>query len=173
MFTFLRWAPWALAAAAGVFTLWAMLAQVETTDQLGAAMQGVKANVAQAKDLTAETARVLSPLAHTADTLAAMNQGLEATVADLKAMNESMGRVLVQQEGVLARIDSLNGHTGTLVADLGAVDAKNQALLGAARGMTAQTVGQANLIEELSSLTGTSISHLSRLNERFAFLSQY
>lgn len=173
MFTFLRWAPWALAAAAGVFTLWALLAQVDTTEQLGAAMQGVKANVAQAKELTAETARVLSPLAHTADTLAAMNKGLAATVGDLKAMNESMGRVLVRQEGVLARIDSLNGHTGALVTDLAAVDAKNQALLGAARAMTGQTAGQAAYIEQLASLTGTSISHLGRLNERFAFLSQY
>lgn len=173
MFTFLRWAPWALAAAAGVFTLWALLAQVETTEQLGAAMQGVKANVAQAKELTAETARVLAPLAHTADTLAAMNKGLEATVGDLKAMNESMGRVLVRQEGVLTRIDSLNSHTGTLVTDLAAVDTKNQALLGAARAMTVQTAGQAASIEELAGLTGTAITYLGRLNDRFAFLAQY
>ncbi|MDF2630899.1 MAG: hypothetical protein K0R39_4730 [Symbiobacteriaceae bacterium] len=173
MFAFLRWAPWALAAAAGVITLRGFLAQVETTDQLNAAMQGVKANVAQAKELTAETARVLSPLAHTADTLAAMNKGLEATVADLRAMNDSMGRVLVKQEGVLARIDGLNSHTSIVVADLAAVDAKNQALLGANRAMTSQTVGQAVSIEELAGLTGTSITFLSRLNDRFAFLSQY
>jgi division protein CdvB (Snf7/Vps24/ESCRT-III family) len=170
---FLRWTPWALAAAAGVLTVSLLLAQIRTQDQLNVAMQGVRANVAQAKDLTAETARVLSPLAATADTLAAMNQGLEVTVGDLQAMNESMGRVLVRQEAVLARIDSLNGHTGTVVADLGVVGEKNQALLGASRAMTAQTVGQAGSVEELAGLTGVSISHLSLLNDRFAFLSQY
>ncbi|HWI65345.1 MAG TPA: hypothetical protein VNT75_26230 [Symbiobacteriaceae bacterium] len=170
---FLKWTPWAVAAAAGVFTIWALLAQIETQDQLNLAMQGVKANVAQARDLTGETARVLAPLASTADTLAVMNKGLAGTVADLQAMNASMGRVLVKQEAILTRVDSLNAHTSTVITDLGTVDARNKAMLTAAAGLTALTGGQADSVETLAGLTGGSITHLSRLNARFAFLSQY
>ncbi|HYF92142.1 MAG TPA: hypothetical protein VD969_07830 [Symbiobacteriaceae bacterium] len=168
----LRWAPWALAAAAGLFTVWALLAQIETQDQLNAAMQGVKANVARARELTGETARVLAPLASTADTLADMNKGLEGTVADLKAMNESMSRVLVKQEAIMARIDSLGGHTSAVIADLGTVGGKNQALLKLTTALTAQTAGQARSVETLSDLTGQSIVHLRKVNARFGFLSQ-
>lgn len=172
-FAFLRWAPWAVAAAAGIFTVWALLAQISTQDQLNVAMQGVKANVAEARELTGETARVLAPLATTADTLAAMNQGLLGTVADLQAMNGSMARVLVKQEAILARIDSLNGHTTTVIANLGTVDAKNKALLATSAALTGQTAGQAGAVETLSGLTGGSIVHLHRLNLRFGFLSQF
>ncbi|HWI53325.1 MAG TPA: hypothetical protein VNT01_14375 [Symbiobacteriaceae bacterium] len=170
---FLRWTPWAVAAAAGVFTLWALLAQIDTQDQLNVAMQGVKANVAEAHALTGETARVLAPLAATADTLAVMNKGLAVTVNDLQAMNDSMGRVLVKQEAILTRIDSLNAHTTTVISDLGTVDAKNKALLSATAALTAQTAGQADSVETLSSLTGQSIGYLHTVNLRFAFLSRY
>lgn len=170
---FLRWVPWVVATAAGVFTLWALLAQIETQDQLNVAMQGVKANVAEAHELTGETARVLAPLAATADTLAVMNKGLATTVGDLTAMNGSMGRVLVKQEAILARIDSLNTHTTTVIGDLGTVDAKNKALLGATASLTAQTAGQADSVETLADLTGQSITYLHTVNVRFAFLSRY
>jgi hypothetical protein len=170
---FLKWAPWAVAAGALCFTVWALLAQVATQHDLNEAMLGVRANVSTAKDLTAETARVLSPLASTADTIAAMNKGMESMIGDLQAMNGSMARIATKQQSILNTVDSLNSHTSTVIADLGAVDGKNRLLLGATEAMTELTADQAGSVAELSDLTGAAIDHMHNLNRKFGFLAQF
>jgi hypothetical protein len=169
----LRWIPWVIAAIAAFQTVAFFRAQIDTQHELNAAMQGVKANVIRAHELTGETAAALAPLATTADTLERMNQGLTATVADLKTINATMGRVLTRQEAILAAVDSLNGRMGTVVADLGAVDTKNKDLLNVTAALRVQTAGQAGKLDQLASLTNDSIGQLSRLNAKFGFLSQF
>lgn len=167
---FLKYAPWAISAGALVFTLWAFLAQIDTQDRLNEAMHGVRANVAQARELTHQTAEALAPLANTAKTLEGMNQGLRSTVIDIKAMNESMGRVIVRQQAMLVKLERLGDHTAVLVDDLGDVDAVNRRLLGATEALAEQTNGQASSIGSLSDLTQESIDDLATLNRRLSFL---
>lgn len=169
----IRWAPWAVAAGAFMYTIWALNAQVVTQRQLNAAMQGVKENVAQARELTGETAEALAPLAATADTLEQMNRELESMVSDLQSMNATMGRIMVTQKATATRLDSLNSRMVAVVADLGVVDQKNRSLLGVTQSLSGSTAEQAAAMADLSGLTGNAIGYLSSINRRFAFLQQF
>jgi|GEM_PF-4135028 len=165
-----RWLPWAIAAAAGIYTLGVLLAQIETQHNLNLAMQGVKANVAAARELTAGTASALAPLAATAETITAMNSQLRATAADLRAMNEAMGRVTTRQAAIMVRLESLNSRMRDVGTALGTVDAKNKGVLETNTALTGMTHQQADSMESLSGLTGGASRYLQQLNRKFSFL---
>lgn len=171
--TFLRWAPWAVAAVAAAVTVRGLLAQVALQESLNGAMQGVHRNIKEARVLTARTAAALAPLASTSASLQAMNDHLRATRTDLRAMNETMVRISPRQEAILARLDSLNDRTGAAVTALGEIDGKNKQLLGTTSAMTAQTRRQAGALENLAGLTDESVVELNRLNRKFAFLRRF
>lgn len=136
-------------------------------------MQGVKANVAKARELTFETAIALAPLAATADTLEQMNRELETTVSDLQEMNAAVGRAMAAHEAISARLDSLSSRMAIVVDDLGAVEQKNQALLGVTRALAGSTDAQAATLANLSGLTDGATGYLRTINRRFAFLQQF
>lgn len=169
----LRGLPWLIAAGAGLSTVGGLLAQVETTEQLNVAMGGVSRNIAEARQLTAETADALAPLASTTDTLAAMNQRLRGMADDVQAMNGSMERMSAGQEAILTRLGMLNQHMGNVVTELGAVNARNRSLLSANTALAAQTEGQVSATGKLSRLTGEGITYLELMNRRFSFLRQF
>lgn len=167
---YLRAAPWAIAAAAGLFVLNGMLGQVALQADLNHAMHGVLSNVAEAGHLTEQTAEAMAPLATTAKTLETMNGRLRQIGGDLTAINTSLERVIAGQGDLVRHLDSLNASTEGVVTALGDIDQRNRAMLAANGALARQTEGQAAQIQHLWDLTAESIGHLSLLNARLAFL---
>ncbi|WDL98592.1 hypothetical protein [Alicyclobacillus sp. ALC3] len=151
-------------------TLYSLSQQTKVQQQMNHTMVAIDQSIITSGQVTHQTNKVLAPLTATTTALADIEKQEQVTVGNLAAMNEHLSHINQSEAGIVQTLLALNQSTGGASTELSAIANVNRGLLSTSEQSSGQAATEASQVGQLNSMTTTSISEMTKLNNKLAAL---
>ncbi len=138
--------------------------------QMNTTMRQIDNSIVATGALVSRTSGALTPLVATTVALEGVELHEKSTVNNLKSMNNYLRAIGLTEQNIIHGLDALNASTDGVTQELSSMQNLNHELQVANQSSVKQGRSESGQIENLNSMTQTSVSQMHRLNGKFAML---
>lgn len=165
-----NWIAGILSVAGIIAFAYSLMQMTQIQAQMNHTMNAINSSVEQTTSLVGDTAIALKPLQATTQALQTIEDKQKSTAHHLASMNNHLRNIGTAESLIVQRLDTLNQSERGIDSNLSTMAGINSNLLVKSQQSVTQARTESSTVNELNSMTATSIAELHKLNGKLSAL---